>query len=181
MQITVISGTNREGSQTLVVSNYIQSCFAAQEGVDAGLLDLRDLPSELLSPGAYAEKPAGFAPLVEQVLSSDGLVLVVPEYNGSYPGALKLFIDMLPFPQAFDKRPVAFVGIAAGRWGGLRPVEQLQQVFGYRNACQFPERVFLPSIGQSITAEGAPTDPFVEGLLASQVTGFVDFVRRLHA
>jgi chromate reductase, NAD(P)H dehydrogenase (quinone) len=32
---------------------------------------------------------------------------------------------MLKFPETFEKRPVCFVGVAAGIWGALRPVEQL--------------------------------------------------------
>ena len=41
-----------------------------------------------------------------------------------------------------------FTGLSAGVWGALRPIEQLQAIFGYRNACLFPERVFMPA-GQS--------------------------------
>ena len=49
---------------------------------------------------------------------------------------------MLKFPESFEKRPVCFTGLGAGIWGALRPVEQLQAIFGYRNAYLFPERVF---------------------------------------
>ena len=54
---------------------------------------------------------------------------------------LKYFIDMLKFPGSFDRKPVCFVGVADGVWGALRPVEQLQQVFGYRHSVMFPIRV----------------------------------------
>ena len=70
-------------------------------------------------------------------------MVVVPEYNGSFPGILKYFIDLLPFPESFDCRPVSYVGVSAGQWGALRAVEQLQLVFGYRNAYVHPPRTFL--------------------------------------
>ena len=55
--------------------------------------------------------------------------MVAPEYNGSIPGALKYFIDLLPFPEAFEDRPVAFVGIASGRVGRFAyGIEHLQHV-----------------------------------------------------
>ena len=41
----------------------------------------------------------------------------------------------------------------AGIWGALRPVEQLQAIFGYRNAYLYPERVFLPGIGKLKVSE----------------------------
>ncbi len=176
MNITIISGTNREGSTTLRVATHITTLYSAQEGVNASLLDLRDLPADVLSPNAYANKPAALQPLVDQILASDGLVVVTPEYNGSYPGVLKLFIDMLPFPDAFERRPVCYVGLAAGYWGGLRPVEQLQQVFGYRNAHQYCERVFFPSVHKAIGEDGAPVPGLAADLLTSQVSGFVEFI-----
>lgn len=55
---------------------------------------------------------------------------------------------MLPFPESFQHRPVCFVGLAAGIWGALRPVEQLQANFGYRNAFLFPECAFMPGINK---------------------------------
>ena len=98
MNITIISGTNRQGSVSLRVATYVAGLYNAMDGVRATVLDLRDLPADLLSPDAYANKPEALQPMVDQVLTSDGLVVVTPEYNGSYPGVLKLFIDMLPFP-----------------------------------------------------------------------------------
>ena len=179
MNITIISGTNRQGSVSLRVATYVAGLYNAMDGVNATVLDLRDLPADLLSPDAYANKPEALQPMVDQVLTSDGLVVVTPEYNGSYPGVLKLFIDMLPFPDAFERRPVCYIGLAAGYWGGLRPVEQLQQVFGYRNAEQYCERVFFPSVYKTIGEDGAPEPGMAADLLAKQVPGFVAFVSSL--
>jgi NAD(P)H-dependent FMN reductase len=113
------------------------------------------------------------------VLAADGLVVVSPEYNGGIPGILKLFIDMLPFPESFEQRPVCFVGVAAGLWGALRPVEQLQAIFGYRNAYVYPERVFMPGIGNLLDESGRFTSPDIEKRLTKQATGFVEFVESL--
>lgn len=175
MNIVVLSGTNREGSNTLRVARALAARYGQIDGVDASLLDLRGLPTGLLDPGAYANKPDGFAPFAEAVLAADGLHVVSPEYNGGFPGVLKLFIDHLPFPEAFERRPVCFTGVSAGRFGALRPVEQLQAIFGYRNALQHPNRVFIPGIHKALDEDGWPTDAFVGGLLQAQVEGFVAF------
>src|SRR5690606_19539384 len=105
------------------------------------LLDMNELPPEILSPGAYKQPAESVRQLVERFLAADGVVFVVPEYNGSYPGVLKLFVDMLPYPQGFENRPCAFVGLAAGQFKSLRAVEHLQQVAGYRNAFVYPRRL----------------------------------------
>jgi chromate reductase len=104
-------------------------------------------------------------------------VMVVPEYNGSYPGILKLFIDYWKYPESFEHRPVAFIGLG-WRWAGLRPVEHLQGVFGYRNAYSFPVRVFLPNIGNTLK-DGKLTDPAIDEMLKTQTREFAKFVRGL--
>ncbi len=177
--ITLISGTNRPGSNTRKITAILAGIYQ-ELGVPARILDLQDLPAELFLPAAYGEKPPSFAPMAQAVLDSSGLVVVTPEYNGSMPGVLKVFIDHLKFPESFEKRPVCFVGLAAGMWGALRSVEQLQQIFGYRNAYLFPERVFMPGIGKLLNEAGQLTDPELGGRLRQQAKGFSEFVSRFH-
>lgn len=179
--IAIIVGTNRAGAQTRrLAAHYLQGYAAL--GVETTLLDLADLPEGVLAPTAYKEKPAAFVEaFVEPVLAADGLHVLVPEYNGSFPGVLKLFVDLLPFPDAFERRPAAFTGIAAGRFGALRAVEQLQLVFGYRNAFIYPERVFLSESYQLFTEAGALADPELGDRLRRQMVGFRDFATALAA
>jgi chromate reductase len=176
--IVIISGTNRPGSNTRKVTARVEANYKTL-GVKTHLLDLAELPPEIFAPTSYAEKPAGLKKFTDAILAADGLVVVTPEYNGSVPGILKYFIDMLKFPESFERRPVCFVGEAAGTWGALRPVEQLQAIFGYRNAYIFPERVFLPRINDLLDDEGFLKDPELLQRLKAQAEGFVDFVERV--
>jgi NAD(P)H-dependent FMN reductase len=176
--ITIISGTNRPNSNTRKVTAHVEAIYKSL-GVKAQVLDLAELPAEMILPSAYAEKPAGLATFADAILAADGLVIVTPEYNGGVPGILKLFIDMLPFPESFEQRPICFVGLAAGIWGALRPVEQLQAICGYRNAYIFPERVFLPGIGKVLDDAGNFTNLEMAKRLEKQAAGFVDFIERL--
>jgi len=176
--IVIISGTNRPGSNTRKVTAQVEAIYQAL-GVKSQLLDLADMPAEIFSPGSYAEKTAGFSKFIDAILAADGVVVVTPEYNGGVPGVLKYFIDMLPFPESFERRPTCFVGLAAGIWGGLRPVEQLQAIFGYRNAFIYPERVFIPGIGKLLDASGKFASDEIPKRLQTQATGFVDFVEKL--
>jgi NAD(P)H-dependent FMN reductase len=178
--IVIISGTNRPGSNTRKVAARVEAAYNTH-GVKPALLDLADLPPEIFSPTSYAAKPAAFSRFTAAVLAADGLVVVTPEYNGSLPGILKYFIDMLPFPESFERRPVCFVGLAAGMWGALRPVEQLQAIFGYRNALIFPERVFMPGIGKLLDESGRFTSPEMQQRLEKQAGGFISFVEALRA
>ena len=178
LMIVIISGTNRPGANTRKVAASVEAHYRTL-GVPTQLLDLADLPSEIFSPASYAAKPAAFAPFTDAILAADGLVVVTPEYNGGAPGVLKYFIDMLPFPESFESRPVCFIGLAAGLWGALRPVEQLQAIFGYRNAHIFPDRVFIPGVGKLLDPSGQFSSPEIEQRLEKQAVGFVHFVETL--
>jgi chromate reductase, NAD(P)H dehydrogenase (quinone) len=178
--ITIVVGTNRPESNSKKVAAVVEKLYVDQ-GTPVRLLDLADLPLELFAPSSYAVKPAAFQKMADDVVASSGLVIVTPEYNGSMPGVLKYFIDMLKFPESFERKPVCFIGLAAGMWGALRSVEQLQQIFGYRNAYLYPERVFLPGIQKLLAVDGKFLDAGIVERLTTQARGFTDFVSKLKA
>lgn len=178
--ILIIAGTDRKNSNTRKIANHVQALFT-ENGADTQLLDLAELQQSSMG-GPFYGKAVGPDPLVraqELVLNADGVYVCVPEYNGSMPGALKYFIDHWKYPDAFEFRPFALCGLGT-TWGGLRPVEHLQGVFGYRNAFIYPERVFLRDI-YKIMQDGALTDAFLVDLLRKQVQGFMAFVNALKA
>src|SRR6185312_11952896 len=176
--ITLLVGTNRPNNNSLKVARHIEEIYAELK-VPLRVLDLGKLPPEIFSPSSYAEKPKSFQPFAEGILQASGVHVISPEYNGGIPGVLKYFIDMLKFPESFERRPVCFTGIAAGIWGALRPIEQLQAVFGYRNAYIYPERVFLPQIHNVLDQNGRLNNPELLERLRKQASGFVDFVEKL--
>ena len=176
--ITLIAGTNRPGSNTRKIAAHVEEIYAALK-VPVRLLDLAQMPPEIFSSASYAAKPRSFQAFADGVLQAAGLHVITPEYNGGLPGVLKYFIDMLKFPESFEKRPVCFTGLAAGIWGALRPVEQLQAIFAYRNAYLFPERVFLPQINNLLDENGRLKDAELRQRLHKQAEGFVGFVERV--
>jgi chromate reductase, NAD(P)H dehydrogenase (quinone) len=176
--ITLLVGTNRPGSNTRKVVRLVEEIYSDLK-VPLHILDLAELPPDIFSPTSYAEKPKSFHSFADAILKSSGLHVVTPEYNGSVPGVLKYFIDMLKFPESFEHRPVCFTGLSAGIWGALRPIEQLQAIFGYRNAYVCPERVFLPGINDLLDDHGRLKNPELIERLRKQAEGFVDFVEKL--
>jgi NAD(P)H-dependent FMN reductase len=176
--ITMIVATNRPGSRARAVSKHVEEIYR-ELGVQLTTLDLANLPPEIFNPNSYEEAPASFTPFQKAVSDSHGLVVVTPEYNGSIPGIFKYFIDMLEFPVSFERRPVCFVGVAKGMWGALRPIEQLQQIFGYRNGFIYPERVFLPGIDKLLDDRGRLKDATLIDRMRKQAIGYVDFVERI--
>jgi len=176
--ILIVSGTNRPGSYCLRVARWISRHYA-EAGIPHELFSLLDLPQSLFLPESYARKPPEFAAIQRRVLEAAGLHMVVPEYNGGFPGVLKLFIDHLKFPDSFEHKCVAFTGESDGMWGAFRPVEQIQMIFGYRNAYVFPHRVFIPHVQSQFDEAGNFLNHQTDVLLKSQAVNFAGFTSKL--
>lgn len=172
----IISGTNRPGSKSLQVAKIVQKLYA-DLGDEAEIIDLQEMDLHEVI-GHYGDTaPDAMKAAIQKINKSEGLIVVVPEYNGSYPGALKYFIDHWSYPNSFEYRPVCFIGLG-WTFGGLRPVEHLQGVFNYRNAFAYPERVFIINAPKLIV-DGEITDARVMDLLRSQTDGFKKYCAAL--
>jgi NAD(P)H-dependent FMN reductase len=174
----IIASTNRPQSRSLKLSQIVQGLFK-ELGEEVEIIDLAQVPLKELLDHPY--NPKAFSPamqsLIQKINSSEALYFVVPEYNGSLPGALKLFIDHWAYPETFEHRPVAFMGIG-GMFGGLRPVEHLQHIMGYRNAFCYPDRIFIQNVWTQLEGDQLK-DQAVVSLLKAQVKGFQLFCQAL--
>lgn len=177
----IISGTNRRGSRTRQLVTLIQNLYKEQ-GEEVGIIDLAELPFQELTGEQYGGNglSSRWIEAINKINLSEGLIFVVPEYNGSLPGALKYFMDHWKYPDSYEYRPVCFVGLGAGPFSGIRPVEHLQHIMGYRNAFQFPIRVFVTTVAKNFV-DGVIQDPMLMQLLKDQVTGFQKYVKALES
>lgn len=142
-------------------------------------MDLGFLPNEVGSPRAYADRPAEVSRFSELLGAARGIVIVLPEYNGSFPGILKLFLDLLPHPSPLEGKPICLVGVARGRFGGLRAVEQMQSHLLYRRAHPYPYSVLLSDVDLLLAKAARIEDPASIQRLREQAEGFLRFVASL--
>lgn len=87
----------------------------------------------------------------KRIESADAVVVVTPEYNRGYPGALKTAIDTV-LPE-WRVKPVGFVSYG-GISGGLRAVEQLRSVFTELHVVTMPTAVSLPYVWDQLDEHG---------------------------
>lgn len=131
--ITVIAGTNRADSTTQKVAQAYHKRLT-NSTPDAQYFCLSKLPDTLTVNNLYeSNKPELSALTDTYIVNSDKLVIVSPEYNGSIPGILKLWIDALPY-RTFKGKRIALVGVATGRSGNLRGMDHLTEIFHYLEA-----------------------------------------------
>lgn len=177
MKIHILSSTDRPGSNALKVSKYAENILAEKAEVE--IFSLKDYPFDELRGAGYSDTPEKVQKFNNNFLDADGYLFVIPEYNGGFPGILKLFWDYLPFPEAMSHKPVSLIGEAAGAFGALRPVEQFEQLLKYRKAYVFPERMFIQRVNDSFDMDNGLKEEVPQKLLTKQLQEFPDFVQML--
>ena len=170
--ITVISGTNRPDSRTVVFARHYARQLE-ELGEEVELLDMADLHHGYFAGKMY--DPLGNdAQLLKwqqrYIQAADKLAVFVPEYNGSYPGVLKLFLDgisVIDYAGNFGGKHVALIGVSTGRAGNLRGIDHLADVFAHMGAWVLPNRLPLSSV-EGLLQDGVLTDAATKNSLKQQ-------------
>src|SRR3990167_5465126 len=123
MYIPIILGTAREGNSSENPAKFMLKEVLALK-IESEIIKVKDY---LIGATQQYEESDGIKALSEKINKTDGLIIVVPEYNHGYPGELKLLLDN--FYDEYARKPVGLCGVSKGALGGARVVEQLRLVF----------------------------------------------------
>lgn len=143
--ITIINGTNRAGALTSLVTNKVLEIFQ-EEGIEAQVVDLGDLPSDVLHTQMY--DASKMSPELKQLqetklLSVHKWIVISPEYNGSIPGVLKLFWDAISineYKKTFKAKTLGLIGVASGRAGNLRGLDHFAAIANHVGMSVYPDK-----------------------------------------
>jgi len=172
--ITIVCATNRPGSNSLKVASIYARLFQ-EAGTEAQVLNLEEVNPRWIADSSYAANTMEMDRIVEQYIRvADKLVLVVPEYNGSFPGILKFFIDGCNHGDWANKK-IALVGLTTGRSGNLRGLDHLTGIFHYLGSSIYWRKVYLSQVAQMLDSEGTLTDETALKELNNQMSGFLAF------
>lgn len=163
--ITVISGSNRQNSECLQFAKKFHEMLSESSDAEVKLLALEDIPHDWFFPGMYVKKNQAESLRQiqdEYIIPAQKFMIVTPEYNGSYPGVLKLFLDALSvreYTATFKWKKVALAGVASGRAGNLLGLDHLAAVLNHLGMVTLPHRLPISRInslmeGQEIIDEG---------------------------
>jgi len=151
--ITIISGTNRPHSNTFKLATYYQQKLT-ERGVDSHILSLADLSTDFIRADMYRSRSDNFQPYQDRVTATEKFIFIIPEYNGSFPGILKTFVDACQFPNSFFNKKAALVGLSSGKYGNVRGVDHFTGVCHYVRLQVLPLRIHIPHIFQELNDQG---------------------------
>ena len=173
--ITLVSGTNRPNSVTRQIVDIYQQMLS-DRNIPSQIIDLVDMPDDFIASALYSKsgKNLDFNPIRQQMLDAEKYVFFVPEYNGSFPGILKTFIDGLAYPQTFKGKKCAMVGISSGVQGSVLAMSHLTDVFNYSKMHVLAEKPKLLKIENHLK-NGKLINPLFKSLLEEQIESFLAF------
>jgi chromate reductase len=132
----------------------IVASLIEKHGQEVRILDLSELPRDFCNPDMYNTRSAEFMQLFEHYIEpARHLVFVIPEYNGSYPGVLKLFIDASPV-KSFWHKHTSMIGLSDGHAGNMRGQDHLTGVLHYLKMHVHYQKPKLSGITKSFDSDG---------------------------
>lgn len=173
--ITVIIGTNRVNSVSRQVALQYQKLLA-KHGQESNLIDLADLPTDFMSTALYENQGtnAHFNPTLQLMRDSNKFAFIVPEYNGSFPGVLKLFLDGLDYPDNLRGKKGGLIGLSSGVQGGVMAMSHLTDIFNYLGMHVMANKPKLMGINKKLKG-GEIADEFFVELLENHAKDLINF------
>ena len=164
---TIISGTNREGSNTLRIATQYQDILTGM-GIDARLVSLAGIDLNRRTPELARMEE-------ELLIPAEKFIFVLPEYNGSFPGSLKTLIDLSDIHKVWKGKKALLVGVSTGRAGNLRGMDHLAGSLNYLKVHVHHNKLPISSVDKLIQADGRIHDPATLEVLTHQLNEFITY------
>lgn len=175
IKITAICGSVRPENATSKALRVAVDALAAQPDVEVTTVQLEEL--DLPLPGLPARDPEALERFQGLVAGATGVLLASPEYHGGVSSPMKLAIDNLGFPSVLAGKPVALLGVAAGRIGAIKSLEQLRGICAHVGALVLPGAVSVAQVHRAFDEHGACVDEEVEAQIRGAASALIEHIR----
>jgi chromate reductase, NAD(P)H dehydrogenase (quinone) len=173
--ISIIIGTNRSNAKSKEMAAFYQNLLNKKE-VANQIVDLEDLPTDFVFSALYQHtgKNEGFNALRKKMDEAQKYIFIVPEYNNSFPGVLKAFIDGLSYPNGLVHKKCALVGVSDGIQGNVIGLSHLTDIFNYLGMHVLAQKVRIPLMKKNFV-DGKIQDDFINKLIEEQIELLIKF------
>jgi len=168
--ITLIAATNRPNSYTKKLADYYHLQLAKHDIIH-GYFSLEGLPPDLFTQNMYDYRHnEAFYNIQKNILyPATKYIFIVPEYNGSFPGIFKAFIDASDIKGCFYNKKAALVGVSDGRAGNLRGMEHLTNILNHIKMNVLHLKIPISNISNQFNSEGHFINAEIAGLIDLQI------------
>ncbi len=165
--ITIIEGTNRPDSMTHKVAIFYQKVLL-EKNIDTKLLSLQNR-------NVWERGEEMTAIENEYLADADKFIFILPEYNGSFPGILKLMIDNSNVKKCWSFKKGLLIGLSQGRFGNVRGIDHITSILNYMKMNVFHSKLILSSINEEMDNNGHILKQETEQRIKNQINDFLQF------
>lgn len=165
--ISIISGTNRKYSNTFKIAQEYQLLLQAK-GFEADIISLEN--RDVFSYNDAFEKLEN-----EVLIPTSHFIIISPEYNGSFPGVLKMLFDNSRSHDMWFHKKALLTGVATGRAGNLRGMDHLADVLNYLKITVHPNKLPISSVNNLIGSDGRIKDNYTLTAINHQLDEFISW------
>jgi len=179
--ITIIQATNRPDSNTEFISRHVHDLIRSNYSGLVEYVSMQDLPPEILHSDPYGKEgmPEKLRIIQDQfMIPAEKFIWICPEYNGSYPGVVKLFIDALSvrrYAETFPFKKSALIGVTNGRSGNIRGMDHLAAVLLHMKSIIYPRLLPISRINELMDEEGRLVHTPTLEVLDNHIREFIEF------
>jgi NAD(P)H-dependent FMN reductase len=157
-KIAIISSSVRSGRGSHRVALYFRNYLLENNLADADIIDLQLYSFPIFNERLkFQENPSPETlDFAERIRSADGVIIVVPEYNGGYPASIKNAIDLLSVE--WRRKPVVISTVSDGIFGGSQVITSLQFILWKMKAWTVPAQFPVTRVRDNFDEEGRPAD-----------------------
>ncbi len=150
----LISASIRTGRKSHRMALHLQTAIEAS-GNTVDLLDLQamDLPLFHERLKFMTDPPAKAVDVAERIRKADGVIIVTPEYNGSFPASLKNVVDLLN--EEWKGRPIGICTCSGGAFAGAQVMVELLFPLWKLKAWIVPSSMQVPKVQEQFGEDGA--------------------------
>lgn len=109
------------------------------------------------------------------LIPAEKFVFIMPEYNASFPGILKVMIDNSNVKKCWWYKKAILVGVSDGRAGNLRGIEHMTSILHYMKVHVMYNKVLLSKINDEMDAGGNLKNIATATLIEQQINEFINF------
>ncbi len=169
--ISILSSSVRTERKSNRVALYFKNYLEENKLADVEILDLMEYNFPIFNERLRFQKnpSASILEFAGKIKSSDGVIIVTPEYNGGYPASLKNVIDLLY--DEWRRKPIAISTVSDGVFGGAQVITSLQFILWKIGATTVPAMFPFPKVQDLLDENGIPTDKISLNKRASKFFG----------
>ncbi len=154
--INIISSSIRTERKSHNVALYLENYLSENKLANAEIIDLKEYNFPLFDERLkFIKNPSkSILAFSEKIKSSDAIIIVTPEYNGSLPASLKNVIDFLY--EEWSGKPIAISTVSSGIFGGNQCLTHLQFILWKMKANVIQATFPVPSVEKTFDDKGIP-------------------------